>query len=993
MIGTVVDHYKILELLGEGGMGTVYKALDMQLDRFVALKFLPSQFSNHSENKQRFIQEAKAASALDHNNICTIHEINQTNDGQLFVVMACYEGYTLKDKIDNGQLLLKDAIEIAIQISTGLSKAHTKGIVHRDIKPSNIFITNDGVIKIIDFGLAKLSGQTFHTEVGRTPGTLYFMSPEQIMGSQSDQRTDIWALGMVLYEMVTGQKAFKGDYDQAVIFSIINNTPEPIAKFRNDMPAELELIINKCLAKDPNDRYQYMDEVIVDLLKLKENSGSLHSIPPFPVISIKKFINNKLLLTTSILLLVATAFFLLKPSFTSEELKYEPKLIAVIAFNNQTGDTTYNYLCEAIPNLIITNLEQSKYLRVMTWERMRDLINQMEIKNVNIIDKEIGFKLSRHEGVYAIVTGSFIKAGETFATDVKVLDVNSKELLKTASTRGLGVQSIINSQIDELSKEIVQSVGIPKEKEEETPSQISEITTTSMEAYNFFLRGRLEYERLYFGEARRFLEKSISLDTSFAMAYLYLSNTYGDLLEYDKMVKYLYKAKEMSSKAPEKERIAIDSRFAVIIEKNPVKRLDLLRELVYKYPQEKRFHDELGQILQSRYMINEAKVEFEKALKLDPNYASATNGMGYIYAAQGLYDKAIEAMKRYASLSPGDANPYDSMGEMYLLKGDLNESINKYKEAARVQPSFYPAYKNLAYVCALNENYDECLKWLDTLIALSPSMGLKADARSWRAFYLELLGRYYESSKLIKSKSVDSLKTETSPVYAMYHWVSAWSSINSGDYKTGLKEFSGFHNIYSYNSPQTPVFNKSILQYFLSYKSLRQGKTDSARYYFEQLKLNLDSVEIFKGILGMISETLEADVLLSEGKGNDAIMVFRKTIPISPYMASGWRMSLYNIPPFRDIVPRAFQILSKTDSAIYEYKQLLRISTSNKDRRIINPIYHFRLAKLYETSGELVKAENEYNKFLKIWKDADKDLPEYIYTVNRLAHLSKIRND
>ena len=210
MIGQTVSHYKIIEKLGSGGMGVVYKAQDTKLDRFVALKFLPQHLSQSEEEKQRFIHEAKAASALDHPNICNIHEIDEADDGQTFIVMAYYAGETLRDKIDRGPLAIDAAIDIVIQISQGLAKAHSKEIVHRDIKPANILITEDNQVKIVDFGLAKLQGRTQLTKEGSTIGTVSYMSPEQTQGTEVDHRSDIWALGVVLYEMLTGEQPFKG---------------------------------------------------------------------------------------------------------------------------------------------------------------------------------------------------------------------------------------------------------------------------------------------------------------------------------------------------------------------------------------------------------------------------------------------------------------------------------------------------------------------------------------------------------------------------------------------------------------------------------------------------------------------------------------------------------------------------------------------------------------------------------------------------------------
>jgi serine/threonine protein kinase/formylglycine-generating enzyme required for sulfatase activity/predicted esterase len=275
MIGKTVSHYKIIEKIGSGGMGTVYKAQDTKLDRFVALKFLPLHLSQAEEEKRRFIHEAKAASALDHPNICNIYEIDETKDGQMFIVMACYEGESLKERIDRGPLPVDEAIDIAVQIAKGLEKAHSKEIVHRDIKPANVLITKDGQVKIVDFGLAKLAGITILTKEGTTLGTVAYMSPEQTQGTKVDHRTDIWALGVILYEMLTGERPFKGDYEQAVMYSIINEEPIPVKKVNPAVPPDLEKIVSKSLLKNPELRYTSAAELVKDLKEYRDN---LHAI-------------------------------------------------------------------------------------------------------------------------------------------------------------------------------------------------------------------------------------------------------------------------------------------------------------------------------------------------------------------------------------------------------------------------------------------------------------------------------------------------------------------------------------------------------------------------------------------------------------------------------------------------------------------------------------------------------------------------------------------
>lgn len=273
MIGKTVSHYKILEKVGSGGMGVVYKATDIKLGRFVALKFLPHHLGQDDEEKQRFIHEAKAASALQHNNICTIHEIDETDDEQLYICMDYYEGQTLKKKNTGRPLPIEEVIDISTQIAEGLAKAHEKDIVHRDLKPANVMLTNDSVVKILDFGLAKLGGQTRLTKAGTTLGTAAYMSPEQARGEEVDHRTDIFSLGVLIYEMVTGQLPFKGDYEQVVIYSILNEEPEPITRLQAGVPPKLEQIVNKAMTKNSANRYQHLEQMLSSLRSLKRETN------------------------------------------------------------------------------------------------------------------------------------------------------------------------------------------------------------------------------------------------------------------------------------------------------------------------------------------------------------------------------------------------------------------------------------------------------------------------------------------------------------------------------------------------------------------------------------------------------------------------------------------------------------------------------------------------------------------------------------------------
>jgi serine/threonine protein kinase len=278
VIDQTISHYKIIEKLGGGGMGVVYKAEDMKLKRTVALKFLPPEFTSDPEAKERFIHEAQAASSLDHTNICTVYEIGETEDGKMFIAMACYEGETLKDRVARGPLKTDEAISLTVQIADGLAEAHQHGIIHRDIKPANILITKNGIAKIVDFGLAKVAGLTRLTKTGSTLGTIAYMAPEQLHGVEVDARTDIFSLAVVLYEMLSGKRPFRGDHEAALMYSIINEEPEQLQKLIPEIPPELNQIIIKALEKDPKNRYQSMNDLLIDLRPFKKETSKTSSL-------------------------------------------------------------------------------------------------------------------------------------------------------------------------------------------------------------------------------------------------------------------------------------------------------------------------------------------------------------------------------------------------------------------------------------------------------------------------------------------------------------------------------------------------------------------------------------------------------------------------------------------------------------------------------------------------------------------------------------------
>ncbi len=526
MIGTTVSHYKIVEKLGEGGMGVVYKAYDTKLDRTVALKFLPSHVGGDDEEKKRFINEAKAASALDHTNICSIYSIEETDDGDLFIVMGYYEGVSLKEKIEQGPLPFKDVINYAHQIASGLQKAHEKGVVHRDLKPANIFITNDNQVKIIDFGLAKAAQRTMLTKSGTTLGTVPYMSPEQAQGSNVDHRTDIWSLGVVMYEMITEQLPFKSEYETALVYSIINEDPEPVTGLRSGVPMDLERVINKCLEKDAGDRYQQVNEIIVDVRKVekeissgvrsgklatgkKESTGDNDSPPA------QRKLQPMVYVLAAILLLLMAGVFL----FTTQRAVV-PELdssIAVLPFENLSPDPDDGYFAAGIHEDIIIQLARIEDIRVIG--RGSVLGYEPGQRDYSVIGDDLG--------VSTLLEGSVHRAADRVRVSVNLIDAQTHQTVWAESyDRDMTDIFYIRTDVaQEISNALHASLS-PQEEE-----SIAEIPTHSSFAYDLYLQAR-DYTRrdLYnpddFIRAIQLYERAIERDPEFSLAYAGLASAH-----------------------------------------------------------------------------------------------------------------------------------------------------------------------------------------------------------------------------------------------------------------------------------------------------------------------------------------------------------------------------------------------------------------------------------------------------------------------------------
>ena len=984
---TFARRYQIIEDLGKGGMGRVYKVFDTEVQEKMALKLLRPDIAADEKTIERFRNELKLARGIAHRNVCRMYDLGR-EEGTYYITMEYISGEDLKSLIHRiGALPVGKAASIAVEVCEGLSEAHRLGVVHRDLKPQNIMIDRDGNARIMDFGIARSLAARGITGAGVMIGTPEYMSPEQVDGKEADPRSDIYALGIILFEMLTGSLPFEGDTPLSVAVKQKSESPPDPRSINALIPEELGRIILKCLEKAKEKRYQSTDEVLAALAKSEKVLPTTSQ--PLPIrktltskqITVQFSLKKALWPAVIVVAIIVGAIALWK--FLPH--KAGPKrAIAVIGFTNRTGDQSLDYLQEAIPNLLITSLEQSGHFQVTSWERLKDLLRQSGKDAAAVADEEAGFEVCRKEGVDALVLGSYIKAGEAFATDVKVLEVGTKKLLRTASAKGDGVSSVLKTQIDEISRSISRGIGPVAAKIEITQLKIAQLTTNSMEAYNYFLRGRDDYEKFYFADARKFLEKAVSLDPTFAVAYLYLGKVGSELFDTKAMTEAYEMAKKYSEKASEKEKLYIEAGYASAVERNPEKRLRLLEELTKKYPQEKEFHSDLGLVYEGRRRYPEAIAEYEKALALDQNFGPALNQAGYVYAAISELEKALQYFERYAAANPGDANPIDSIAELYFRLGNFDMAKAKYREALEIRPDFSSS-RGLAYIFAIQENYPETRHWLEEFIARAPTPAEKLEGYWLKAYFNYFLGRWDESLSQFLAIKEQAERAGAGFVAAVTDWILGYLQSDRGEFVLARQAFQEYTDYFLKRNPTSQTFMNAYLGFLFGWVDLREGLLDSAKVRLKEMepllpKLSSDEEEA----MTLLYRLLEAELLLADNLPEKAIEAGEKIIPVKfPNMTTSL-LTFYNVPFLKDVLARAYWKKGDLDKAVAEYIRLTTIDPNDQARYLIHPLYHYRLGRVYEEKGEKAKAAAEYKKFLEYWKDSDPTHPELADARNRL---------
>ncbi len=733
MIGQTISHYKILGKLGEGGMGIVYKALDTQLDRTVALKFLPKHLSSSVKGKQRFIREAKAAAALNHPNICTIYNVDE-HKGNQFIVMEIIGGNTLRLKMKTEKLALHSIIEYFIQIAAALKEAHSKDIIHRDIKSDNIMVTPDNRIKVMDFGLAKLKGSVQVTKSNTTAGTISYMAPEQIRGEEVDERSDIWSFGIVLYELLTEKLPFKGDYDHAVMYSILNEDPTPVSDSIDTVPSELEKIVGRCLAKDPAERYQTATDLLKDLIDVKElvssgveSSGNL----------IKnnrrkgKFHKHRYVLAGSssiaVILMLMVMFMPERENLQNEFAEYpssESIRLMVLPFTNIGGDPDRQIFCDGLVETIMSKLSQIKQDYPDLWVVPAQVHEDLSIYPAD--DGQFHYinspgEAHRTVGVNYTVQGSLQPIADRLRLTIHLIDAKNQRQVNSRQidVEATDVVALHDKSVEQLLMMLDLELG------PETREKMKAGYTTEPTAFELYIQGignLKRFERIEnIDAAIELFRQSVDTDPQFALAYAGLGQAYWRKYEYTGESEWLAKADEYALKAHDLNNVLAQvnitlgmintgkghyelaiKNFNNVLEVDPTN-ADAYRELV-------RVYESVGD-------LDEAEATNKRAIRLKPDDWAGYSSLGTFYFRHNRYDDAIEQFKKVIEITPDNHHGYTNLGAMYYFQGEYDEAQGMFEKSLELSET-YDAISNLGTLYYIQGKYKEAARMYERALDL-----------------------------------------------------------------------------------------------------------------------------------------------------------------------------------------------------------------------------------------------------------------------------------